>query len=321
MTALRFSAKGRPLSAFKEEAQAFYEASSTRVDYTPLGDTLPFVDLCLRPLPGDICVVEAQASPYRNRVLGASHNDADVLKLGLSLQGRVHTEQAGICSIMNSGEAAMIAADKVGCISALEISHTLAIAIPRERLSSRLGKLDQVLRHGLGNSPELRLLRAYAASLLQEEAGYSIDTEVKISEHLCDLLNLLLGGEKEEGELARQRGARVVRFATIKSDIAANLGNPELSIDWIAKRHGVGKRLIRNLFYGENTNFTDYVLSMRLDFARSLLTSPCHTGCSITAIALAAGFGDISWFNRTFRRRFAMTPKEMREQARPDTCH
>ncbi|MFL1485761.1 helix-turn-helix domain-containing protein [Marinobacter sp. LN3S78] len=320
---LRFSAKGKPASAFKEEVQAFYEATSTRVDYAPLGETLPFVDLHIRPLSGGLCVLEAKSSPYVNRLLGASERDADMLKLGLTLKGRVCSGQAGIRSYTdaNVGNAVMLAADKTAFISAAKNSHTLEIAVPRERLAPRLGKLDRALRYGLENSPELRLLRTYVASLLHEEADYEASTEASISSHLYDLLNLLLSGAKEETELAQQRGGRAARLTAIKSDIATNLGNPALSIDWIARRHGIGKRFVRNLFYGENTNFTDYVLGMRLDLACSLLTSPCHDGRSITAIALEAGFGDISWFNRTFRRRFSMTPKEMREKAKSDMGH
>lgn len=33
----------------------------------------------------------------------------------------------------------------------------------------------------------------------------------------------------------------------------------------------------------------------------------------VTALASEAGFGDLSYFNRTFRRRFAMTPSEARK--------
>jgi len=43
-----------------------------------------------------------------------------------------------------------------------------------------------------------------------------------------------------------------------------------------------------------------------------LLTSPRYAAWSITAIALEAGFGDVSHFNRRFKRRYLMTPSDMR---------
>jgi AraC-like DNA-binding protein len=43
----------------------------------------------------------------------------------------------------------------------------------------------------------------------------------------------------------------------------------------------------------------------RLDHAMRLLTTPTLAHHNIAAVAYAAGFGDLSYFNRTFRRRYA----------------
>jgi AraC-like DNA-binding protein len=42
------------------------------------------------------------------------------------------------------------------------------------------------------------------------------------------------------------------------------------------------------------------------------LSDPLQMGRSISAIAYAAGFGDLSYFNRAFRRRFGATPSDIR---------
>jgi AraC-like DNA-binding protein len=34
---------------------------------------------------------------------------------------------------------------------------------------------------------------------------------------------------------------------------------------------------------------------------------------------MEVGFGDLSYFNRSFRRRFGMTPSDARQHARRDT--
>lgn len=47
---------------------------------------------------------------------------------------------------------------------------------------------------------------------------------------------------------------------------------------------------------------------------RGMLLSPRYASWSITAIALEAGFGDLSHFNRRFRRRYLMTPTDLRGQ-------
>jgi AraC-like DNA-binding protein len=46
-----------------------------------------------------------------------------------------------------------------------------------------------------------------------------------------------------------------------------------------------------------------------------MLTSPSHAGWTVSAIALAAGFGDLSHFNRSFRKRYGATPSDVRAEA------
>jgi hypothetical protein len=43
-----------------------------------------------------------------------------------------------------------------------------------------------------------------------------------------------------------------------------------------------------------------------------MLADPLHDPLSITAIAYAAGFGDLSHFNHSFRRRYGVPPREVR---------
>jgi AraC-like DNA-binding protein len=314
MAVQRLLLSGQPVPVFKQTVETFYQATGCKVDFTHLGRGLPWVDMRRRPLHG-LWVVEAESSPYCNKVLRTAEQDCDLLKLGGAIRGRLRSEQAGADIRMCPGKSALIAADRVGSISAQGLCRTLALAIPRERLAGRLDQLDKVMREGLSHGPEMRLLEFYLLSLMQEQEDYHPGAEQRIAEHLCDLVNLLLGARHSDAEAGRQRGVRAVQIARLKADIDAHLGNTELSLDWLAQRHGLGRRAIRNLFYAEGTNFTDYVLSKRLDLAYSLLISPACCKRSIISIAVDAGFGDISWFNRTFRRRFGMTPREARDRA------
>ena len=49
-----------------------------------------------------------------------------------------------------------------------------------------------------------------------------------------------------------------------------------------------------------------------------MLAGPRYARWSITAIALEAGFADLSHFNRRFKRRYLTTPSDMRRQAAQD---
>jgi len=58
------------------------------------------------------------------------------------------------------------------------------------------------------------------------------------------------------------------------------------------------------------------VLARRLAAAHAMLADPSHDHLSIIAIAYAAGFGDLSHFNHSFRRRYGATPRKVRRMPR-----
>ena len=64
-----------------------------------------------------------------------------------------------------------------------------------------------------------------------------------------------------------------------------------------------------------NDNSAGYVLGQRLAHAHRLLTDPSRAGEKIATIAFAAGFGDVSYFYRAFRRRYDVLPSDLRAQA------
>lgn len=78
---------------------------------------------------------------------------------------------------------------------------------------------------------------------------------------------------------------------------------------------------MRKLFESEGTSLSDFMLAQRLERAHRLLSDPRQAGSTITAISFEVGFNDLSYFNRAFRRRFALTPTDVRaagQRARDD---
>jgi transcriptional regulator GlxA family with amidase domain len=134
--------------------------------------------------------------------------------------------------------------------------------------------------------------------------------------HFYDLIAVTVGATRDSTEEARGRGLRAARLHAIKQDVASNLGQPGVSVTEFAVRHGCTPRFIQRLFECEGTSFTDYVLMQRLACAHRILTDPRHHGEKISTIALDAGFGDISYFNRAFRQRYGDTPSGIRMLAR-----
>lgn len=108
------------------------------------------------------------------------------------------------------------------------------------------------------------------------------------------------------------------RLAVLKDAIAPHLGRRDFSLDMAARLLGVTPRYVQKLFEADGTTFSAYVLARRLDAARAALDVPegAQGRLPVAAVAYEAGFGDLSYFNRTFRARFGLTPSACRRLAR-----
>jgi AraC-like DNA-binding protein len=161
------------------------------------------------------------------------------------------------------------------------------------------------------NLEALSLLRNYVANLPERIADPQLGR--LSATHVYDLIALAIGATDEGREIANQRGIRAARLQAIKADLIQNV---TLHLDQLAARQGISPRYVQMLFEEAGTSFSDFVLERRLDAARRMLTSPRYATWSVTAIAFEAGFGDLSHFNRRFKRRYLMTPSDMRGQTR-----
>lgn len=123
--------------------------------------------------------------------------------------------------------------------------------------------------------------------------------------------------EQPDGDAGteRQGGIRAARLATIRAEMAALLGRPDLSAVLVANRLGVTARYVRKLLAADGTRFSTEVHALRLAQVHSRLRDTCHAGCTIADLAFAAGFRDLATFNRRFRLRFGTTPSAVRAAA------
>jgi RhtB (resistance to homoserine/threonine) family protein len=129
-----------------------------------------------------------------------------------------------------------------------------------------------------------------------------------------ELVGLALGVTRDVAEIVAGRGSRTARLCAIKADIAQNLEG-DVTAAALSSRHRISPRYIRKLFAGENLSLSRFVLCQRLTRVHRMLADPCYADRTIADIALAAGFGDVSTFNRQFRRHFGLTPSDVRHGA------
>jgi AraC-like DNA-binding protein len=133
--------------------------------------------------------------------------------------------------------------------------------------------------------------------------------------HIHDLIAAVVGATRDGLAIAEGRGIRAARLRAIIADITANLGDCDLSVAAIARRQRVTPRYVHKLFAGEGFTFSAFLLDRRLFRAHRMLSDPRFGDRTIGSVAFDVGFGDLSHFNRAFRRRYGATPSEIRQSA------
>jgi AraC-like DNA-binding protein len=141
-----------------------------------------------------------------------------------------------------------------------------------------------------------------------------------VVDHVYDLVALALGATRDAAAIANGRGVRAARLHAIKTEILNSLNRHELSLAGLAARHRVTPRHVQMLFESDGTTFSRFLLEQRPARAHRLLSNPLLAERTISSVAYEAGFGDLSHFNRVFRRRYGETPTDVRARSRHSVC-
>ena len=273
-------------------------------------------DTTLRMLPGlkiASCVVSASLWRRTRRMIGSGAEEIGVM---FGWAGPATFSQRGHLFELGFGDAATsLNSEPADLVLPGAISRHVGLIVPLAPLAGLLRGGDATPRRIPRSNEPLRLLWDYLCSLEDNLTLASPGLQQSVVTHVHDLIALALGASRDGSEIAARRGLRAARLCAVKANVRASLANAELSVAIVARRQGITPRYLHMLFEDEGSTFSQFLLGERLDLACRMLGDPRHDCQSIAAVAYAAGFGDLSYFNRTFRSRYHATPREIRMQA------
>ena len=314
-TIVRFSTNDY---APRERVEALHEIfgrNLQNVHVEPLNGEAFRSEVTLRRMPGlSLYTASRSAAIYRRSRELIEHDDV-ILIAGFSSAYQV--QHLGRTLDMGPGEAVILTGAEPASFGGPAQTCVDLLRVPVRRLAPRVAGLEAWYGRTIpADCPALQLLVRYIGIVDGMDAVAAREVEWQVATHIHDLIALAIGATRDAAEAANGRGARAARLGAIKQDIAAGLDEADLSVTTMAARHRIQPRWIQRLFETEGTTFTEYVLAQRLARAHRLLTDPRHARQKVSAIALDSGFGDLSYFNRAFRRRYGMTPSDLRAAAR-----
>jgi AraC-like DNA-binding protein len=312
----RLSSSSLPARERLSHWRELYGRKFLRLEHEPLSDLSFEVDLAVRQLP-DFGIASVRISPLRvgrTRELISDGNDG--LTFQLSSTAGV-ARQLGREVEVDPGQAIAMSNADVGTFDFPSGSRVLALSLSRRRLAALVRNLEDTLVHTVPNDNQaIALLKSYIGALDDVAANLTPALAELVAAHLYDLAALALGAAGDAAVIAHGRGVRAARLVAAKAFVRRHLHRSDLRADNVAAHLGVTPRYVHMLFEPDGCSFLEYVLAERLARAyRALRGDPVG---SVSTVAFATGFGDLSHFNRTFRRQFGRTPTEVRADARRD---
>ena len=185
------------------------------------------------------------------------------------------------------------------------------LAIPAHLLSPRFLSPDRLKSanlqsHGLGMASLLYdLLDRFAENAAAARgAGALIDA-------VGGLLSATLEDFQAQERPPRGEAGRA-RLDQIGRHLRRHFADPDLSAEDVANAVGVSRRYLHRLYAQFGRSFRTELVSLRIESCVKSFLDETQIHKTIAEIAFAAGYTDISQFNRHFRRLKGATPSTLR---------
>lgn len=263
--------------------------------------------------PVDITRVATTAANYV-RTPSLVRDGSDDLFAVLCLEGSMRSTQGTGHHRIGPGDGVLCDSAELGGLHMETTTRYWAVRTPRANLAGllpchrRLGGtlLDR-------NSVALRLLAGYLDTFYGSAAAPSDRTVM--GGHMLDLIGLAVGAGNVMRAVDDRRGLRAARRAALLRAIETHSNDPDLSAASLAARLGITPRYVHVLLEDTGLTLSQHVVNRRLENALWLLRDRSRSHLRVADIAGEVGFADLSYFNRSFRRRFGDTPSGVRTRS------
>lgn len=311
-------AKGRAYEAWREGICRGF----CRLDVGPAGDDRIDCDNEFVLLHSVAIATPRGKSARFARTRALLDDGCDDFVLISATRGEVRVTQQNKTIELAAGQMCLTEMNVVGAVDLNQTGGFTTTRFPRGLLLQIAPAAETQLARPLGHDRALSLMiERYAA--LCTEIGGELDMlgQKAAAQHLADLVAHFIGTNTDDRNLVWQRGVSAARLNLLKADIVKHLDSTDLTLETAAKANGLSERQVQRMFAAAGTTFSEFVIEQRLLMARRLLLHESARRRKISDIAFTVGFNDLSYFHRSFKKRFGVTPSAMQMEFRPDAAN
>jgi AraC family transcriptional regulator, positive regulator of tynA and feaB len=267
---------------------------------------------------GELEITSVKSTPL---ITHRPASDERAFTLQLVYTGRCHVRHAGADFDAESGDIFVVDASKPYELAFTRPVQGLVLSVPWERFGGHAKELGSLAgrpmsRDGGPAAVLSGFIRSAWDQLVERNGDNGAEWPESASGVIWELLTSVL---RREPSTVRSRADELRHSATAL--VEARLGDPEFSSSALAEGLDVSARYLQRVFAEVGTTPSRFLLERRLDAAAECLRYGARHS-SITAVALECGFNDLSYFSRTFHRRFGASPRHYRlgQNSRSSIC-
>jgi AraC-like DNA-binding protein len=244
--------------------------------------------------------------------------DPECLHLSVVLRGRINAAQEGRTGVARIGDMISYETSHPVIFRADQPYESLVVRVPKQLLGRQEAQITKLTAIGISGTEGLpraavAFFRSLAAGL--EDGTVTAADAPDTVECVLDLVRGLYASPTLTQAPARPR-SRAEILLNAQSFIEANLGDPDLDPEEIARASFVSTRYLHKIFQAEGTSVCRWIRVSRLEHCRRDLLDPSLRHETIIEIASRWGLPGPQHFSRLFRSAYGCSPSELRRETR-----
>jgi AraC family transcriptional regulator, positive regulator of tynA and feaB len=241
-----------------------------------------------------------------------SARDRPVYFLNIQRQGYATVRQGNVESRLAPHSFTLVDASVPFEMQVSDNFEQLSIKIPKARLAHLLGDPVRYTASAIDCSKGFGRVLVKALETLVEQSEFLDPVGAELTIEQAMAMTAFALNQPRQQNPRPSRGFKL--FDQAKLYLLAHLSDPDLDTPQLATHLGLSARYVQAIFAAQQSSVHHWILEQRLQQCRQDLLQTANPESRVATIAYRRGFNDLSYFNRSFKRRFGMTPSQCRRQ-------